>query len=79
MLKIPKTYIAETYDLYILGETQHGYEMYCIDLDMFEDEVNKKNRIIVLKLLMSYFKEDVQDAPLLDFHVRSAPNFSKTN
>ena len=77
LIKIPKTHISETYDLYILGETQHGYEMYCVDLDEFEDEINKKNRIIVLKLLMSYFKADVQDTPLLDFHVRSAPNPTK--
>ena len=33
LMKIPKTYVTESFDLFLLGETEHGYEMYRIDLD----------------------------------------------
>jgi hypothetical protein len=33
--------MTEEYDLMVLMETEENYELYCIDLDDFEDTVHK--------------------------------------
>jgi hypothetical protein len=41
ILRIRYCFITEEFDLMILCETIDKYELYMIDLDYYEDEVNK--------------------------------------
>ena len=47
-LLIPKVYITHKYEMFVLGQTIDGYEMHRIDLDSYEDRINKKGRKIIL-------------------------------
>ena len=40
---IPKTFVTEQYELYIIGDTEDEFVMYFIDLDNYEDKYNKEN------------------------------------
>jgi hypothetical protein len=41
ILRIRYSFMTEEYDLMVLMETEENYELYCIDLDDFEDTVHK--------------------------------------
>ena len=46
LLQIPKTYITQTYELFILAETKTHFKMYSVNLDSYNNEKDKKNRKI---------------------------------
>ena len=37
----------------------HGYILFKVDLDEYNDEINKEDRILTLSTLMEYQKSDV--------------------
>ena len=43
ILRIVKSYITETYDLYLLAELQDTYQILHIDLDKFKNQAKKED------------------------------------
>ena len=83
---IPKVYLTQKYEMFILGQTVDGYEMHRIDLDSFEDRINKKGRKMILNfdepephgsLVMKYSYDEVDNGAIVDFHVRAATSVGK--
>ena len=72
LLRINKTYITSSYDLFVLTEGPEHYYVYRVNLDTFEDKDTKdgRGRILTVQDVMYYAKTEVEDAPILDFHVR---------
>ena len=60
--------------MFIIGETINTYEMFHVSLDTWVDPYNKTGQIIDVIFLMNYPKHQINDAHLLDFHVRSGNN-----
>ena len=70
LLRINKTYITSSYDLFVLTEGPEHYYVYRVNLDTFADKEKKEGRILTVQDVMYYEKTEVKDAPILDFHVR---------
>ena len=48
---ISHTFITEQYELFIIGNTEEHFMLYKIDLDLYHDKVNKKDRDLKLTLI----------------------------
>ena len=68
---IPKTFITEKYELYVIGDSAESFLLYWIDLDDYADTVNKDYRKLELKFLKEFKKDQFLNSDLADFKVRS--------
>ena len=64
----PFSYITDTNELYIICEFEDRYEMFQVQLDKYEDTVNKENNIYKLKKRLVLNREEYEE--LEAFHVR---------
>ena len=79
-INIAGTDITDNFILFVLGETEDGYEVLQVDLDDYKDKVNKKGRKLDIEnIIMSYSKERVKGGNVLDFHVRGPSAPTKEN
>jgi hypothetical protein len=76
---VSKSYISENLRLFVLAEAEDRYIMFVVDLDKYEDEIEKEHRILTFDEVFAYDKTDVMDEPILDFIVRANDPISNKN
>ena len=76
---IIKSFITETYDLFLLAETTDSFQILQIDLDKYTDKTKKLGQVFKIKKRLDFSKGIVGDNSLKDFHVRASSAKAKIN
>ena len=52
--RVVRTWTTESKDIFLMGETDSRYELWCIDLDNFEGKKERANQNFKCKKVMGY-------------------------
>lgn len=71
-IQIAHTYLAQSHDLFIVCDADDEYNLYYVNLDVFENMKEQLNQRLLAKFLFSYKKTKVNQSPLVAMHVRAS-------